>query len=218
MQMACGQKERGLPADLQDSPGANMAPLLLPYSLKRQKCFPLSCAVGRFGRFGKVSGLSKTLHTEASLSLQNAFPKNQETGILVPSISRKESWNFCFKHPFLPCDLAGAIFRVLGLWVAFWVYSERAVPSEGTEAGPSLQNHVPSTRLIHSANLFSALSKQRHCGMWSFSREKKTLYCLWLQGTCTEVLRQLDHQFSSTTAPVLKVWCLVLLDPCKIQT
>lgn len=150
-----------------------MAPLLLLYSLKRQKCFPLSCAVGRFGRFGKVSGLSKTLHTEASLPLQNAFLKNQETGILVPSISSKESWNFCFKHPFLPCDLAGAIFRVLGLWVAFWVYSERAVPSEGTEAGPSLQNHVPSTRLIHSANLFSALSKQRHCGMWSFSREKK---------------------------------------------
>lgn len=92
---------------------------------------------------------------------------------MVPSISRKESWNFCFKHPFLPCDLTGVIFPVLGLWVLFWVYSERAVPSGRCWPLPS--DHVLCTRSNHSANLYSALSKQRQCGMWSFSREKAVL-------------------------------------------
>lgn len=115
MQMACGQKERGLRADLQDSPGANMTPPPLLYSLKRQKCFPLRCTVGRFGvKFGVwLRHFLYKMLFQRTRKLECLFllSPGRNLGIFVLSILS------C--HDFL--DLTGVIFPVLGLWVLFWV-------------------------------------------------------------------------------------------------
>lgn len=142
-----------------------MTPPPLLYSLKRQKCFPLRCTVGRFGvKFGVWLRhfLYKMLFQRTrKLECWFLLSPGRNLGIFVLSILS------C--HDFL--DLTGVIFPVLGLWVLFWVYSERSVPSGRCWPLPS--DHVLCTRSIHSANLYLALSKQRQCGMWPFSRKKK---------------------------------------------
>lgn len=79
---------------------------------------------------------------------------------------------------------------------------------------PLSPDHVPFTRLIHSANVYSDFSKQRQFGVWSFSREKNCTASDFME-LVRRFPRQLGHQLSTTDG--YNVEGLVSCSPGSLQ-